>query len=91
MVQAHIVYSGVVQGVGFRFTAQRLAKDRNLTGWVRNLSDGRVEILVEGLKEKVEDFVQSLGEHFGDYIESKDINFSVAQGAFSSFSIYSTH
>ncbi|MFA6379411.1 MAG: acylphosphatase [Candidatus Omnitrophota bacterium] len=91
MVQAHIVYSGVVQGVGFRFTTQRLAKDLHLTGWVRNLSDGSVEILAEGLKEKVEDLVQSLDARFGDYIHSKNIIFSVSQGTFSDFSIYSTY
>ena len=90
MVQSHIFYSGSVQGVGFRFTTQRLAKDHNLTGWVRNLSDGRVEILAEGLREKIEDLIQILEERFGDYIESKDIVFSVAQGIFSDFLIYPT-
>jgi acylphosphatase len=90
MVQAHIVYSGVVQGVGFRFTAQRKAKERNLAGWVRNLSDGRVEILVEGSKEKIQNFLDDLDASFGEYIKSKQINFLAYKGALLDFSIYPT-
>ena len=44
----HIHYSGIVQGVGFRFTAERVAVNLGLRGWVRNLSDGRVEVVCEG-------------------------------------------
>jgi acylphosphatase len=43
-----VVYSGRVQGVGFRFTAERLAYQFDVGGWVRNLDDGRVELVVEG-------------------------------------------
>lgn len=49
MVRRHIYFSGRVQGVGFRFQASWAAKRLDLTGWVRNLDDGRVEIpLAEG-------------------------------------------
>lgn len=44
----HIVVDGVVQGVGFRFFTERAAGRYNISGWVRNLPDGRVEIEVEG-------------------------------------------
>ena len=44
----HIYFSGRVQGVGFRYTASRLAKDLSLTGWVANLPDDRVEMEVQG-------------------------------------------
>ena len=48
MVRLHLVISGVVQGVGFRqFTAKK-ANELNIVGWVRNLADGRVELLAEG-------------------------------------------
>ncbi|MCX5681096.1 MAG: acylphosphatase [Candidatus Omnitrophica bacterium] len=87
MVQAHIIYSGIVQGVGFRFTAQRFAKELDVGGWARNLSDGRVEIIAEGSKEKVQEFIDRLDEHFGHYIESRQINFSSSEGVLSDFSI----
>jgi acylphosphatase len=43
-----VVFSGDVQGVGFRFTTNRLAKRYGLTGWVRNLEDGKVELVMQG-------------------------------------------
>lgn len=47
----HILVSGLVQGVFFRLNTKNKAKELNLKGWVRNLADGRVEILAEGKKE----------------------------------------
>ena len=44
----HVYFSGKVQGVGFRFTAQHFAQNLGLTGWVRNLHDERVEMEVQG-------------------------------------------
>ena len=52
--RAHVYYSGRVQGVGFRYTAEGLALDLKLVGWVKNLPDGRVELVCEGPKEKIE-------------------------------------
>jgi acylphosphatase len=57
---AHIFVSGKVQGVGFRNFTQRHATRLGLTGYTKNLPDGRVEIEVEGDREKIEDFVQRL-------------------------------
>ena len=51
-MRRHLFYSGRVQGVGFRFTAQRIASGFAVTGWVRNLPDDRVEMLVEGEKDE---------------------------------------
>ncbi len=53
-VRAHVFISGRVQGVFFRSTTQEVAEELGLTGWVRNLSDGRVEAVFEGEKEKVD-------------------------------------
>lgn len=50
------VVSGVVQGVGFRFFTQRIAARHQVVGYVRNLSDGRVEALVEGDETAIENF-----------------------------------
>ncbi len=47
-VRKHFYFSGWVQGVGFRFKATYLARKYGLTGWVRNLSDGRVEMEAQG-------------------------------------------
>lgn len=53
-VRAHVWLSGVVQGVGFRAAVQRRARELGLTGWVRNLPDGRVELVAEGDVPRVE-------------------------------------
>ena len=50
----HILFSGQVQGVGFRYTANRTAARYNLTGFVRNLPDGKVEVNAEGERERLE-------------------------------------
>lgn len=54
MRQAHIYVSGFVQGVGFRAYVRSKAKKMGLTGWVRNLSDGRVEAIIQGEKEAID-------------------------------------
>jgi len=51
--RAHLYISGRVQGVFFRYETRREARQRNVTGWVRNLPDGRVEALFEGEKEDI--------------------------------------
>lgn len=56
----HAIISGRVQGVAFRFFAQHVANIYGLTGWVRNLYDGRVEVVAEGEKEILEQFLAEL-------------------------------
>ena len=56
-VRVHLYVHGRVQGVFFRSTIRRVARSLDLTGWVRNLHDGRVEAVVEGEEEKVEKLV----------------------------------
>jgi len=90
MVQANIFYSGMVQGVGFRYTTQRIASGLNLSGWARNLSDGRVEILVEGSKRKIEQLIAELQEHFLQYIKNHQVNYYSATGKFCDFSVAPT-
>lgn len=53
LVARHALVSGRVQGVGFRWHARAKAEELGLAGWVRNLPDGRVEILIEGEAEPV--------------------------------------
>lgn len=60
MIRKHIIAHGLVQGVGLRFTVTGFAKKYNVTGWVRNLYDGTVEMEVQGLDHRVELFLQEL-------------------------------
>lgn len=57
MVQAHIFISGFVQGIGFRQFIKLNADERKLTGWARNLLDGRVEAVLQGRRENIESMV----------------------------------
>ncbi|HJB07239.1 MAG TPA: acylphosphatase [Candidatus Enterocloster faecavium] len=66
MVRKHIVFSGRVQGVGFRFTACSLARPLGLTGWVRNCCDGDVEMEVQGEEEAIDRLIRGLDR--GRYI-----------------------
>ncbi len=56
--RAHVLVSGMVQGVAFRYYAQRKAEELGVSGWVRNLPDGRVEAVFEGTWEKVREMVR---------------------------------
>lgn len=59
-VRKHILFSGRVQGVGFRYTACYLARPLGLTGWVKNLWDGDVEMEVQGEPEAIERLIHGL-------------------------------
>ncbi len=62
MIARQVFYEGRVQGVGFRFTVKSLARGYDVTGWVRNLPDGRVEMQVGGEREEVEGFLEAIAE-----------------------------
>ncbi len=79
---------GQVQGVGYRFFAQRVAARHQVTGYVRNLADGRVEALAEGTAEAVEAFKHDLatGPAFAQVENVEEINVDPS-GAYPSFRI----
>ncbi len=83
----HIYYSGLIQGVGFRFTAERIALSLGLTGWVMNLSDGRVEIVCEGKEAVLKIFLQKIRDAFKEYIRDEDIEESEPARDFDNFEI----
>ena len=87
MKRVHALYEGYVQGVGFRFTVRHLAWRLNLVGWVKNLYDGRVELLVEGDEEQLKKMIEQLNQRFEGYIRNSDVEWSDATGEFDSFSI----
>ena len=80
--------SGDVQGVGYRFFAQRAAARHQVVGYVRNLSDGRVEALAEGQPLQVEAFKHDLatGPRFGHVDSVEELNLDPSD-AYSSFRI----
>ena len=83
----HILYHGSVQGVGFRYTAERLAASLGLAGWARNLPGGQVEVVCEGREQDIEPFLQKISEAFKGYIRDADVEWSDATGEFSGFDI----
>lgn len=83
----HVYYSGSVQGVGFRYTAERLATSLGLTGWAGNLRDGRVEVLCEGKETALKEFLQKISSVFKDYIIDSDVEWSKGTGEFDNFDI----
>lgn len=68
MVAKHIIFTGHVQGVGFRFTAHRMAGRYHLTGFVRNLHDGTVEMLAQGPAEDIEECLRDIKEALAGYV-----------------------
>jgi acylphosphatase len=63
-IAKHIFFAGRVQGVGFRFTAQQIADRYELTGFVRNTDDGKVEMLLQGTKEDIDNCIDDLQRTF---------------------------
>ena len=71
MKSIHAYYEGRVQGVGFRATVLSLAKGYEVTGWVKNLTDNRVELFVTGDEAETDDFLQGISEsHLAGHIEN---------------------
>lgn len=87
-IRAHIFISGRVQGVFFRDHTQRWASSLGLTGWVRNLYDGRVEAVMEGEKEKIEGLIAELkrGPPMAD-VTNVEFNWEDFKGEFDGFRI----
>ena len=86
--QMQVFYSGKVQGVGFRYTVKSVARGFEVVGWVRNLSDGRVEMVVEGTKDELEAFRQGVQESgLGHFIEKEMVGWSEAKNEFRGFEI----
>jgi acylphosphatase len=84
----HIFYSGHVQGVGFRYTVKTVATGFDVMGTVRNLSDGRVELVAEGEPAELKAFQQAIrDEGLGGLIRDEQVEWSEAQGDLRGFEI----
>ena len=73
LIARHIVFSGRVQGVGFRFTALNIANRCGLTGYVRNAPEGNVEMFAQGTAEMIDECVRDLQDSFVGSISHIDI------------------
>jgi acylphosphatase len=80
-------YTGRVQGVGFRATAAQLAARHAVTGYVRNLPDGRVELVAEGETAEVERFAAAVAERMAGHIDAVDRQTRPATGEFRAFAV----
>jgi acylphosphatase len=83
----HIWFSGQVQGVGFRWTAHKIANHYQLTGYVRNLDDGRVEMLAQGTPQDLEKCLNDIAETFGSYIRDVEATDTPVNTSYTSFNI----
>jgi acylphosphatase len=86
--QLHVFYSGRVQGVGFRYTIRRLAHGFEVTGVVRNLPDGRVELVAEGERSELAAFQQAIRDsELGYFVRQEDLTWGEAKNTFHGFEI----
>ena len=83
-----IFYTGRVQGVGFRYTVRTVAAGFEVAGTIRNLLDGRVELVAEGLKPELEAFREAIRDGgLAACIRHEDASWAEAQNAFKGFEI----
>ena len=84
----HVYYAGRVQGVGFRMTAEDVARECGVVGWVKNLRDGRVEVVAEAEETILQRFLELL--RTGDmrnFIRTAEVSWSDASNVFDEFEI----
>lgn len=83
-----IYYSGRVQGVGFRYTVKSVASGFEVTGTVRNVDDGRVELIAEGARAELESFRSAIQDsEVGRFIRNETVSWTDAKNEFRGFQI----
>jgi acylphosphatase len=87
MIAKHLIFVGRVQGVGFRFTAYHIANRHKLTGFVRNLPDGTVEMLAQGKSQQVDDCIREIQDSFTGYVRDTRIEDVAADPQYGRFNI----
>ncbi|HKI36695.1 MAG TPA: acylphosphatase [Gemmataceae bacterium] len=80
-------YAGKVQGVGFRATTADIAREYPVAGWVKNLPDGRVELLAQGPEEGVEKFLQAVRTRWKDNITKEQVEKETPDGKLKGFEV----
>ena len=88
MKRVHAFYGGRVQGVGFRFTAEETAKRLGVVGWVKNLRDGRVEVVAEGDEKALQQFLDYIRSGpMRNFIQRAEVMWNNATEEFADFEI----
>ncbi len=82
-----VYFAGQVQGVGFRYTARQIASEFDVTGFVKNLDDGRVYLVAEGEPGESDRFLETLTAEMSRFIRSQQVHHTSATGEFADFSI----
>ena len=83
-----VLFSGHVQGVGFRYTARTVAAGFEITGTIRNLPDGRVELVAEGLRDELEAFRMALHDAgLAGFIRDEQVTWADVENKFRGFEI----
>ena len=72
VARAQVHFAGHVQGVGFRYSVLQVAKGYEVTGYVENVSDGRVLLVAEGERDEIDAFVTAVGERMDGYIRKTE-------------------
>ena len=86
----HVFYSGHVQGIGFRYQVKSLVRGFEVTGTIRNLPDGRVELIAEGARIELEDFRKAVQDsELGHFVRQEDASWCEAKNEFRGFEIVS--
>ncbi len=82
-----VYYAGRVQGVGFRYTVRRIADGIDVAGFVRNLPDGRVQLVAEGDPVELDRLVDGINDAMRSNIDEAEVRRGNASGEFSGFAI----
>jgi acylphosphatase len=83
-----IIYSGQVQGVGFRYTVRTVASGFTVAGTIRNLPDGGVELIAEGARDELAAFRQAIRESgLEHFVRNEDVRWAEAMNEFRGFEI----
>ena len=87
MIRRDVIYTGRVQGVGFRWTTNQIAKDFDVVGTVENRNDGSVYLVVEGLEGEVDAFMKAIGDRMALNLKETKIRQGFAIGNLDDFHV----